>query len=161
MCQCPQRASIHFYDESRRWLYNEGCVNALNGLLSISTIESTGYFKTAWGVSMPSTGFYPFLPYYFFYCAEHMLCQCPQRASIHFYKLTDEQLQRIANCVNALNGLLSISTVRSLRDISIILSVSMPSTGFYPFLQVYDMLGIYRTKMCQCPQRASIHFYQF
>ena len=109
-CQCPQRASIHFYDESRRWLYNEGCVNALNGLLSISTIESTGYFKTAWGVSMPSTGFYPFLPI-----------------------LKQE------------NGKTFI--------------VSMPSTGFYPFLQIREVIQMTNETKCQCPQRASIHFY--
>ena len=65
-------------------------------------------------VSMPSTGFYPFLQktrrteYDL-----NAMCQCPQRASIHFYKPKQEKRLQLSECVNALNGLLSISTVAS------------------------------------------------
>ena len=138
------------------------CVNALNGLLSISTLPNIGWIADIErNVSMPSTGFYPFLqdspsPKK----SSKGSCQCPQRASIHFYRIIFSTAPNTC-CVNALNGLLSISTVRSLRDISIILSVSMPSTGFYPFLQRLSQLLMITYSVCQCPQRASIHFYQF
>ena len=37
MCQCPQRASTHFYGGITQDELAEQCVNALNGLLLIST----------------------------------------------------------------------------------------------------------------------------
>ena len=85
------------------------CVNALNGLLLISTMKKSkkmGNFK---------------------------MCQCPQRASTHFYSMfnmSDDE----ANGVNALNGLLLISTNE--KDfLAGTLLVSMPSTSFYSFLR--------------------------
>ena len=59
---------------------------------------------------MPSTGFYLFLQYLVYYYKENI------------------------SCVNALNGLLLISS--NVKDvIDIVSNVSMPSTGFYLFLQ--------------------------
>ena len=39
-----------------------------------------------------------------------VMCQCPQRASTHFYHLVDDLEIPVICCVNALNGLLLIST---------------------------------------------------
>ena len=111
-------------------------------------------------VSMPSTGFYPFLlSSGSAIAAPSKECQCPQRASIHFYIQYTRKIilwrdvsmpstgfypflqikseidsKKESNCVNALNGLLSISTILTKTIIAAIIIVSMPSTGFYPFL---------------------------
>ena len=61
MCQCPQRASIHFYRAKRGTIVLNKRVNALNGLPFIST------------KNRPSADDW------------RRECQCPQRASIHFY----------------------------------------------------------------------------
>ena len=61
--------------------------------------------------------------------------------------------------VNALNGLTSISTSVKKRMLFFLLSVSMPSTGLLPFLQVRDGHQIKNFLKCQCPQRAYFHFY--
>ena len=135
MCQCPQRASTHFFSRS---------------------------------------------------CAcskEFCMCQCPQRASTHFFLLTDiweenteitsvnalnglllisskdGKLQWvIGNCVNALNGLLLISS--RMKDVELPKeSVSMPSTGFYSFLHISQVGRLNEGFVCQCPQRASTHFF--
>ena len=65
------------------------CVNALNGLLLISTNEENKKFK------------------------QQRECQCPQRASTHFYAYLLGWFWGAAEGVNALNGLLLISTVAS------------------------------------------------
>ena len=88
LCQCPQRASTHFY-------------SVLNGLQILA----------ATNVSMPSTGFYSFLQYSFLVRNFMDMCQCPQRASTHFYYVRNDQRSNNPRCVNALNGLLLISTV--------------------------------------------------
>ena len=87
MCQCPQRASTHFYNR-----------NMVDKFEKIT-------------VSMPSTGFYSFLQD----CGRsdaniEKKCQCPQRASTHFYISMDRLIDMVIDCVNALNGLLLIST---------------------------------------------------
>ena len=135
MCQCPQRASTHFFSRS---------------------------------------------------CAcskEFCMCQCPQRASTHFFLLTDiwEENTDITS-VNALNGLLLISS--RMKDVELpkesvsmpstgfysflllsevlqkrIHSVSMPSTGFYSFLHISQVGRLNEGFVCQCPQRASTHFF--
>ena len=66
-----------------------------------------------YNVSMPSTGFYLFLlkenrKYIFL-----QLCQCPQRASTYFFRNSMMQTLILSKCVNALNGLLLISSVPS------------------------------------------------
>ena len=112
MCQCPQRASIHFYALYTTNGRKYKCVNALNGLLSISTKKKSSIYRKR-SVSMPSTGFYPFL-----LITQNLkwnalnLCQCPQRASIHFYIRKYSEKPSATHCVNDLNGLLSISTHR-------------------------------------------------
>ena len=113
-CQCPQRASTYFFwTMPSSHIYSEICVNALNGLLLISstcTKLMSWHSKT---VSMPSTGFYLFLP------------------------LAGNVSSRSRSCVNALNGLLLISS-GALNNADDAVDVSMPSTGFYLFLQPSD-----------------------
>ena len=87
-CQCPQRASTYFSFHDKNNEHKQECVNALNGLLLISSI----------------------------YMMEKMAGGC--------------------HCVNALNGLLLISSLKhSDKRRRKIANVSMPSTGFYLFLQ--------------------------
>ena len=109
---------------------------------------------------MPSTGFYLFLRYvlsrrrictvvcqcpqrastYFFNTNVTMeqilnaVCQCPQRASTYFFKLKSRREAQKEVCVNALNGLLLISSMNT-----------------------KDTLQM--QKLCQCPQRASTYFF--
>ena len=64
------------------------CVNALNGLLAISTTLKSGEVVLL------------------------EMCQCPQRASSHFYQCLQERKRNRQNCDNAPNGLLAISTAR-------------------------------------------------
>ena len=64
------------------------------------------------------------------------MCQCPQRASTYFYRREIVMSLDDSVSVNALNGLLLISTTYYGFDIDIVTKeVSMPSTGFYLFLQ--------------------------
>ncbi len=91
MCQCPQRASTHFFLLTDIWEENTDItsVNALNGLLLISSFSRIFGKKTPISqVSMPSTGFYSFLPSHGYLGRKHRYhkCQCPQRASTHFFK---------------------------------------------------------------------------
>ena len=93
-------------------------VNALNGLLLISSNYNYNLSSTSKIVSMPSTGFYLFLPllnfwktaihnvsmpstgFYLFLhnlkkCStktQHIKCQCPQRASTYFFSTLPEPL---------------------------------------------------------------------
>ena len=107
---------------------------------------------------MPSTGFYLFL----------LLHKKPLR---HFIE-----------SVNALNGLLLISS-QNICNLNRILCVSMPSTGFYLFLLLINQIPFWLSCvnalnglllissleidedyqrvycMCQCPQRASTYFF--
>ena len=87
------------------------CVNALNGLLLISSVVPQRD-KNVWGiVSMPSTGFYLFLPTATMQAATmNTVCQCPQRASTYFFVTFTCGAILIQDCVNALNGLLLISS---------------------------------------------------
>ena len=87
MCQCPQRASTYFFSRTE------------------CKITIRHY------VSMPSTGFYLFL-------------RCMRKLTICF----------LCGCVNALNGLLLISS------------------PIFEITQEDDL-------MCQCPQRASTYFF--
>ena len=114
LCQCPQRASTYFF-------------------------IPTGSNKnpTGMGVSMPSTGFYLFLPRFNVQVILGLdkLCQCPQRASTYFFGIF-MTTANTTNCVNALNGLLLISSnQKNSQKLVDIKSVSMPSTGFYLFLR--------------------------
>ena len=108
---------------------------------------------------MPSTGFYLFL----------LLHKKPLR---HFIE-----------SVNALNGLLLISS-QNICNLNRILCVSMPSTGFYLFLLLINQIpfwlscvnalnglllisstlapysAIIARVLCQCPQRASTYFFE-
>ena len=134
-------------------------VNALNGLLLISSVlridvtgnygivsmPSTGFYlfllvkvpsvKTREEVSMPSTGFYLFLQVCKMIGLSVLsMCQCPQRASTYFFRSKESRFNSKTCCVNALNGLLLISS------------------GFSK--------AIFRIPdLCQCPQRASTYFF--
>ena len=158
---------------------------------------------------MPSTGFYLFLRYVLSrrrICT--VVCQCPQRASTYFFiqqlldrratnatvsmpstgfylflLRTKEMIEATIESVNALNGLLLISS--NTKDIcpTMTENVSMPSTGFYLFLQkmisvlkngnngvnalnglllissVQSTCSSSASTVCQCPQRASTYFF--
>ena len=159
-CQCPQRASTYFFkyegylsDDDRK------CVNALNGLLLISSAAAFIFITVLNMVSMPSTGFYLFLHIKSRQDTVDKKCQCPQRASTYFFAFRPLEPYPIEGCVNALNGLLLISSatrkyvpggiypsVNALNGLLLIssnywtnrhadqINVSMPSTGFYLFL---------------------------
>ena len=112
-------------------------------------------------VSMPSTGFYLFLPLDGWKMLKTInMCQCPQRASTYFFRFPKKMKHGLRNvsmpstgfylflqlwrhivqlsqeyCVNALNGLLLISSLEIDED----------------YQRVYCM--------CQCPQRASTYFF--
>ena len=135
-CQCPQRASTYFFLISPRKRERNLCVNALNGLLLISSLSIRK-------------------------CSEKpSVCQCPQRASTYFFGRAVKERSSGKWCVNALNGLLLISSFEKnwgkfnfeiscqcpqrastyfflLEDPQEgdLEKVSMPSTGFYLFLQ--------------------------
>ena len=186
MCQCPQRASTYFFKGDAYYYNNEDrsvsmpstgfylflpskmckydgvlkSVNALNGLLLISSIKirlakvisskacqcpqrastyfiTERYFHITYKeiVSMPSTGFYLFLLCKLWRWVYGNMCQCPQRASTYFFKADKSQSIKNCWCVNALNGLLLISSKQNRK----------PETR--------------RTWKCQCPQRASTYFF--
>ena len=87
VCQCPQRASIHFY---------------------ICFINATGFMT---GVSMPSTGFHSFLQLYPY--KDVTLDGCVN--ALNGLPFISTLLTRVSPCatwlgVNALNGLPFIST---------------------------------------------------
>ena len=111
LCQCPQRASTYFFCVNFGDEYMEICVNALNGLLLISSKQTKAKASKTVDVSMPSTGFYLFLP-----------------------SRTENQKHAGLESVNALNGLLLISSTLLKGQAYIDKCVSMPSTGFYLFL---------------------------
>ena len=110
-------------------------VNALNGLLLISSNTKDICPTMTENVSMPSTGFYLFLLYKENCTSYINLVSMP---STGFYLF----LQHKRN-----NGTDSQC------------SVSMPSTGFYLFLQIKKSPGGAERGMCQCPQRASTYFF--
>ena len=90
------------------------CVNALNGLLLISSGHYDNNHIFTGTVSMPSTGFYSFLPQKMMELVNKFaVCQCPQRASTHFFKQKGVLDPCTKRCVNALNGLLLISSHRT------------------------------------------------
>ena len=185
MCQCPQRASIHFYFDQLYKISKTESVSMpstgfypflpcilpeMESRFSVS-MPSTGFYpflqdpdeafiKAVDFVSMPSTGFYPFLlsPFYDFFTTA-MMCQCPQRASIHFYEKLMKRSKTNTYCVNALNGLLSISTERKQMNKSEAKATCQcpqrASIHFYIDVIPEELIS----EMCQCPQRASIHFY--
>ena len=133
---------------------------------------------------MPSTGFYLFLPNNRSECqSSKTKCQCPQRASTYFFWTMPSSHIYSEICVNALNGLLLISSVNRCCDCNHRNHVSMPSTGFYLFLRstgsstgrwykcVNALNGLLLISsagwervikievVCQCPQRASTYFF--
>ena len=134
-------------------------VNALNRLLLISTVVYCGYDVEKDIVSMPSTGFYSFLRicrnpfcqgncfvsmpstgFYSFLLSKLLkdfvrrdLCQCPQRASTHFYSVTENQIEEIIDMCQCPQR----ASTHFYDDVlapGALIRVSMPSTGFYLFL---------------------------
>ena len=111
MCQCPQRASTYFFHYEETYIHDRNCV------------------------SMPSTGFYLFLRrksnISWNIC---IWCQCPQRASTYFFAyIYWDDVEHLFG-VNALNGLLLISSYIMMKS-------------------------VVRNMVCQCPQRASTYFF--
>ena len=87
MCQCPQRASTHFFG------FKKMNISELEDMCQCPQRASTHFFK-GWKVAM----------------GNWKLCQCPQRASTHFFSYERCRTSK-RKCVNALNGLLLISSV--------------------------------------------------
>ena len=159
-------------------------VNALNGLLLISSKSLSNLSKLD-KVSMPSTGFYLFLqPWRKSKEKQNTLCQCPQRASTYFFQVLNELYKAFKSCQCPQRASTYFFKCVERRD-RIQKWVSMPSTGFYLFLQgnwygikverfIVSMpsTGFYlflrRTErnkgiddtLCQCPQRASTYFFR-
>ena len=108
-------------------------VNALNGLLLISS-SGLDRKEATYHVSMPSTGFYLFL--------------------LSLTSLTT----KYQFGVNALNGLLLISskiTNPATGKLEVCQCPQRASTYFFQVLEVLEQHGI----ECQCPQRASTYFF--
>ena len=111
LCQCPQRASTHFFSSSILEFTSGKCVNALNGLLLISSVfyeKITLQRKRCQCPQRASTHF--FIDKAFDIAERCRRCQCPQRASTHFFCRIRKVFKRTEICVNALNGLLLISS---------------------------------------------------
>ena len=113
-CQCPQRAYFHFYSQANSNQQSQNCVNALNGLTSISTANE---------LECPIT-------------AEE--CQCPQQAYFHFY--TVKVAKGISYKVVSMpsTGLLPF-LLKKEEEKKIAEIVSMPSTGLLPFLRIWNL----------------------
>ena len=110
-------------------------------------------------VSMPSTGFYLFLRYLKAKQSKaNKLCQCPQRASTYFFGNTIKQRRRIWECVNALNGLLLISSIINFIEHYKKLVCQCPQRASTYFFHIM-MIKIKQEFLCQCPQRASTYFF--
>ena len=133
MCQCPQRASTYFF-RCQNLLYSRRCY-----------------------VSMPSTGFYLFLLDVIERCGPNIACQCPQRASTYFFGITKNIYGWRSRVSMPSTGFyLFLQFVKCLNVPRSF--VSMPSTGFYLFLR-RKINTTYKSRMCQCPQRASTYFF--
>ena len=108
---------------------------------------------------MPSTGFYPFLRNITVLLSKKRMCQCPQRASTHFYIILFSLRKEIfvmCQCPQRA----STHFYKTIKETETAIQfVSMPSTGFYSFLLGKKGRNYYDAEMCQCPQRASTHFY--
>ena len=134
-CQCPQRASTYFSYGPPSIPTISTSVNALNGLLLIS---SPNRYLISWVV--------------------FRLCQCPQRASTYFFPIMRRQQSR-QHMVSMPSTGFYLFLRRHDRICAYRYPVSMPSTGFYLFLRdAFKGTGLYR-QVCQCPQRASTYFF--
>ena len=110
------------------------CVNALNGLPFISTSKRYNRICYSDNVSMPSTGFHSFLHRLMKHLIMKVTVSMPSTGFHSFLHPGRKEKERLTMCVNALNGLPFISTeIEMIKDPEI--------------------------RKCQCPQRASIHFY--
>ena len=111
------------------------CVNALNGLLLISSESLHGVGLALTTVSMPSTGFYLFL---LINIAQRVWMDLRVNALNGLLLISSSsyiQDDNSVKCVNALNGLLLISSMVDEYRSKKAYEVSMPSTGFYLFLR--------------------------
>ena len=110
---------------------------------------------------MPSTGLFPFLLWRIIpFCEVRNMCQCPQRAYSHFYKLffVIGKIWMLCQCPQRAYS--HFYYYIPLKDTSIPSIVSMPSTGLLPFLHIVeDFHNPPVIEACQCPQRAYFHFY--
>ena len=102
---------------------------------------------------------------YFFYHSgwskyRNQLCQCPQRASTYFFEDAETQMTALGNGVNALNGLLLISSTNDYKnDLSYIcvnaLNGLLLISSYKRSITITD-----NNEVCQCPQRASTYFFR-
>ena len=114
--------------------------------------------KTLKSVSMPSTGFYLFLPFGALCCKGAHDVSMPS-TGFYLFLQTLQRLPIFSYYVSmpSTGFYLFLQTLQRLPIFSYY--VSMPSTGFYLFLLV-DSIHCYPScSMCQCPQRASTYFF--
>ena len=142
-------------------IYTNFCVNALNGLLLISSSISFLRSRIEKIVSMPSTGFYLFLlPEGDTYQNPRNLCQCPQRASTYFFWVRDlRQRRKSARCQcpqRASTYFFSVSGA-TVQTIDVCQCPQRASTYFFVYNRQFSNGTLV---MCQCPQRASTYFFE-
>ena len=136
LCQCPQRASTYFFYKSMtdyitdvrvsmpstgfylflpvfeiEFVNAQGCVNALNGLLLISSGIKMSEFRIYHGVNALNGLLLISSKNKRNDRSNNRECQCPQRASTYFFKYEGYLSDDDRKCVNALNGLLLISSI--------------------------------------------------
>ena len=186
LCQCPQRASTYFFYKSMtdyitdvrvsmpstgfylflpvfeiEFVNAQGCVNALNGLLLISSGIKMSEFRIYHGVN--ALNGLLLISSAKEVCSTMMsmiLCQCPQRASTYFFLLVAHMDTVHKECVSMPStGFYLFLQHKRNNGTDSQCSVSMPSTGFYLFLQIKKSPGGAERGMCQCPQRASTYFF--
>ena len=88
----------------------------------------------------------------------YILCQCPQRASTYFFKYTTENVIFYGIGVNALNGLLLISSFDILYVKTNVNGVNALN-GLLLISSFQYGNGSIVYYSCQCPQRASTYFF--
>ena len=159
VCQCPQRASTYFFC---RWISEDDHTGKVS-------MPSTGFYlflqkdltiakQKVNNVSMPSTGFYLFL---------QKILQTKQQLktvsmpSTGFYLFLPEARNAAEGklCgVNALNGLLLISSRKCETNLWWDICVNALN-GLLLISSALQKIFMGGDHVCQCPQRASTYFF--
>ena len=136
VCQCPQRASTYFFALYRiAKMQEERCVNALNGLLLISSLE--GWLDWDWS----------------------HLCQCPQRASTYFFGIASvfiPDVDDMCQCPQRASTYFFVERGINMRRTDMCQCPQRASTYFFATKEMAEQI---KKDLCQCPQRASTYFF--
>ena len=116
-------------------------VNALNGLLLISSIHDVNKTRTVDWCQCPQRASTYFFDIIMTMMTQQQMCQCPQRASTYFFCLfrMSIPLNRIVSMPSTGFYLFLLWINRPLHQHN---EVSMPSTGFYLFLPLNLILDV-------------------